>query len=37
MKVRLESPRFVEAICQTCRDTVYIKKSIELRPQLIDD
>lgn len=37
MRINLESPRFVEAICQKCRDIVYIKKHIELRPQLIDD
>lgn len=37
MQVRLESPRFIEAICQKCKDTVFIKKRTDFRPQLIDD
>ncbi len=37
MQVKIESPRFIEAVCNKCRDSVYVKKIVELRPQLIDD
>ncbi len=37
MKVMMETLRFIETICQTCGDTIYLKKEQGLRPQLLDD
>ncbi|MBI2232930.1 MAG: hypothetical protein HYU56_03335 [Candidatus Aenigmarchaeota archaeon] len=37
MKMKLESPRFIEAVCMKCQDSVFVKKLVELKPQLIDD
>ena len=38
MKVTLETSRFYELYCDSCRDTVYMKKEeIEISPVLLDD
>lgn len=37
MKVKFETNRFYEAVCQTCNDSVYVKKETDLRPVLLDD
>lgn len=37
MKIRLETPRFYEVECEKCKDSVYVRKNVELKPVLLDD
>ncbi len=37
MKLNVEGIKFAEAVCEKCGDIVYIKKSEEYAPQMIDD
>ena len=37
MKLRMETTKFLEVGCERCGDTVYLKKTGVLRPQMIDD
>ncbi len=37
MKINVETQMFYELVCQNCGDAVYIKKDVELKPQMIDD
>ena len=37
MKVKIETSGFYEIECETCKDTVYIKKKSGFRPVLHDD
>jgi hypothetical protein len=37
MKVRTEGVRFLEVGCAICGDVIYLKKTDDYTPQLIDD
>jgi len=37
MSVRVETTKYVELECRTCRDVVYIKKDKVEKPRLLDD
>ncbi|MBI4018509.1 MAG: hypothetical protein HY368_02775 [Candidatus Aenigmarchaeota archaeon] len=37
MSVKMETVRFMEIECQTCRDVVYLKKESKVRPEMLDD
>lgn len=37
MRIKMETQRFYEVECETCMDSVYVKKKVELKPELIDD
>ena len=37
MKIVNDGIKFSEVICEKCGDVVYVKKSVEGLPQLIDD
>ncbi len=37
MKVKLETFKFLEVVCEKCGDIVYLKKGAEYKPQLLDD
>lgn len=37
MRISMETAKFIEAQCELCGDTVYVKKSVAIRPQMLDD
>jgi len=37
MTIRMENSRFLEVQCETCGDTVFVKKEAVNAPQMLDD
>jgi predicted nucleic-acid-binding Zn-ribbon protein len=37
MNIDMETPTYIELRCGKCGDSVYLKKDVLTRPQLLDD
>lgn len=37
MNIRVDLGKFWEAQCDVCSDTIYVRKSGALKPQMLDD
>lgn len=37
MRMKIETPRFYEVECESCKDSVYVRKKADQKPVMLDD